>query len=152
MKMKRKMNSFFFIFPSNGAPEKTKVLGKKPVPVPLCPPQIPQEPTRDRTRASAVGGRRLTAWAMAQPQQPSYYTDWANLAPETSSSIIWHRNMLSNEEQNCKWWHTKISCLFNDVVITQDIGLRAGLSKRGARMRSLWRAPRSYCAEQKKKG
>jgi hypothetical protein len=35
--------------------------------VPLCPPQIPHGQTRDRTRASAVGGRRLTARAMARP-------------------------------------------------------------------------------------
>jgi hypothetical protein len=41
----------FFVFPCNGA------LGEKPVPVPLCPPQIPHGLTRDRTRASAVGGR-----------------------------------------------------------------------------------------------
>jgi hypothetical protein len=54
-------------FPSNGAPVewnwqgKTEVLGEKPIPVPLCPPQIPHGLTRDRTRTSAVGGRRLTA-------------------------------------------------------------------------------------------
>jgi hypothetical protein len=36
---------------------KTEVLREKPVPVPLCPPQI----THETTRASAVGGRRLTA-------------------------------------------------------------------------------------------
>jgi hypothetical protein len=47
----------------------TEVLGEKPVPVPLYPPQIPHELTRDRTRASPVGGRRLTAWAMARPSQ-----------------------------------------------------------------------------------
>ena len=41
--------------------EKTEVLGEKPVPVPLYPPQIPHELARDRTRASAVGGRRLIA-------------------------------------------------------------------------------------------
>jgi hypothetical protein len=35
--------------------------------VPLCPPQIPRGLTWDRTRVSAVGGRRLTAWAMARP-------------------------------------------------------------------------------------
>jgi hypothetical protein len=35
--------------------------------VPLCPPQIPHGRTRDQTRASAVGGRRLTTWAMARP-------------------------------------------------------------------------------------
>jgi hypothetical protein len=38
----------------------------KPVPVPLCPPQIPHGLTRDRTRASVVGGRGLTAYAMAR--------------------------------------------------------------------------------------
>jgi hypothetical protein len=46
---------------------KTEVLGEKPVPVPLCPPQIPHKLTWDRTRASAVRGQRLTAWAMARP-------------------------------------------------------------------------------------
>jgi hypothetical protein len=61
-----------FIFPSNGAPVewnwqgKTEVLGERPVPVPLCPPQMPHGLTWDRTRASAVGGRRLTARAMAR--------------------------------------------------------------------------------------
>jgi hypothetical protein len=34
---------------------------RKPAPVPLCPPQIPHDPTWDRTRAAAVGSRRLTA-------------------------------------------------------------------------------------------
>jgi hypothetical protein len=68
-----KDDQFFFIFPSNKAPGewnlqgKTEVLGEKPVPVPLCPPQIPHLLARDRTRESAVGGRRLTAWAMARP-------------------------------------------------------------------------------------
>jgi hypothetical protein len=47
----------FFYFPSNGAPAewnwqvKTEILGEKPVPVPLCPPQIPHGSTWDRTRA-----------------------------------------------------------------------------------------------------
>jgi hypothetical protein len=69
-----KMISFFFIFTSNGAPVewnwqgKTEVLGEKHVPVPLCAPQIPHGLTRDRTRTSAVRGRRLTAWAMARSQ------------------------------------------------------------------------------------
>jgi hypothetical protein len=46
---------------------KPKYSGGKPVPVPLCPPPIPHGLTRDRTRASAVKGLRLTAWAMARP-------------------------------------------------------------------------------------
>jgi hypothetical protein len=68
-----KMMRSFLLFQFNGAPvewnwhRKTEVLGGKPVPVPLCPPQIPHGLTRDRTLASAVRGRRLTAWAMARP-------------------------------------------------------------------------------------
>jgi hypothetical protein len=71
--MKMKMMIIFCPFPSNGAlvewnwQGKTDVLGEKPVPVPLCQPQIPHGLTRYRTRASAVGGRRLTAWATARP-------------------------------------------------------------------------------------
>jgi hypothetical protein len=40
---------------------------RKPAPVPLCPPQIPHHLTWARTRAAAVGSRRLTAYAMARP-------------------------------------------------------------------------------------
>jgi hypothetical protein len=40
---------------------------RKPAPVPLCPPQIPYDQTRARTRAAAVGSQRQTAWAMAWP-------------------------------------------------------------------------------------
>jgi hypothetical protein len=43
---------------------------EKTCPVPLCPPQIPHGLTRARTRASAVRGQRLTAWAMARPPTP----------------------------------------------------------------------------------
>jgi hypothetical protein len=34
---------------------------RKPAPVPFCPPQIPLDQTRERTRAAAVGSQRLTA-------------------------------------------------------------------------------------------
>jgi hypothetical protein len=40
---------------------------RKPHPVSLCPPQILHDLTRARTRAAAVGRRRLTAWTMARP-------------------------------------------------------------------------------------
>jgi hypothetical protein len=36
---------------------------RKPLPVRICPPQIPHYLTRARTRAAAVGSQRLTAWA-----------------------------------------------------------------------------------------
>jgi hypothetical protein len=38
----------------------TEVLGERPAPVPLCPPQNPHA-ARTRTRAAAVGSQRLTA-------------------------------------------------------------------------------------------
>jgi hypothetical protein len=51
--------------------ENRRTWRKKPVPVPLCPAQIPRGLSRVRTRASAVRGRRLTTWAMARPQTAS---------------------------------------------------------------------------------
>jgi hypothetical protein len=45
---------------------KTKELEERPVPMPLCPPQIPHGLTRTRNRASGLRGQRLTAWAMAR--------------------------------------------------------------------------------------
>jgi hypothetical protein len=43
---------------------------RKPAPAPLCPPQIPHDQTRARTRADAVGSQRLTACAMVRPSFP----------------------------------------------------------------------------------
>ena len=43
------------------------VLGEKPATVPIFPPQIPRGLSWDRTLASAVGRRPLTALAMAYP-------------------------------------------------------------------------------------
>jgi hypothetical protein len=39
---------------------------RKPVPVPLCPPQTPHA-VRTRTRATTVRSQWLTTWAMARP-------------------------------------------------------------------------------------
>jgi hypothetical protein len=39
---------------------------RKPVPAPLCPPQIPHAQNRARTRVAVVGSRWLTSWAMAR--------------------------------------------------------------------------------------
>jgi hypothetical protein len=44
-----------------------RITRRKPVPVQICPPHIPHGLTHGRSRASAVKGRRLTAWAMAMP-------------------------------------------------------------------------------------
>jgi hypothetical protein len=34
---------------------------RKPAPAPLCPPQIPLDQIRDRTRGAAEGSQQLTA-------------------------------------------------------------------------------------------
>ena len=68
-----KMVSFFLLFHFNGTPVewnlqgKTEVLGEKPVQAPLCRTQIPHGTTQGQTRASAMTGRRLTAWNTARP-------------------------------------------------------------------------------------
>jgi hypothetical protein len=41
---------------------------RKPAPVPLRPPQIPNDLTWDRARAATMGSRWQTAWAMARPR------------------------------------------------------------------------------------
>jgi hypothetical protein len=57
---------FFFIFRSNWAPVewncqgKPEVIGGNPVPVPLCPPQIPHGLMRDRTRVGRPATNRLS--------------------------------------------------------------------------------------------
>jgi hypothetical protein len=40
---------------------------RKPAPVPLCPQQIPHDLTWARTRAAAVGSRRLTVRGVVRP-------------------------------------------------------------------------------------
>jgi hypothetical protein len=59
---------------------KTEELGDKPVPVLLCPPQILHGMIPSRTRASAVRGRWLTTWAMAQPL-PNVLVDESSILP-----------------------------------------------------------------------
>jgi hypothetical protein len=43
----------------------------KPASVPIYLPQIPHDLTWEWSQATAVGSRRLTAWAMARPSTES---------------------------------------------------------------------------------
>jgi hypothetical protein len=96
----------FFVYPCNGAPMewnwqgKTEVLGEKLVPVPLCPPQIPHGPIRNRTWVSAVSGRRITARAMARPifDLDSNMVILKNLFVPTVKQSSWSHSLL----QKCK--------------------------------------------------
>jgi hypothetical protein len=67
---------------------KTEEFRQKPVPVPLCPLQIPHWLTRAQTRSSIVRGWWLTAWAMAQPLSISY------ICMLTKPSWFWNCEML----------------------------------------------------------
>jgi hypothetical protein len=83
---------------------KTEVFGEKPVPLSLCPPQIPHGLTWDRTQASVVSGRRLTTWAMTR-----LIWDISNVA------ILYHY-------QNTTWGMTFFSKGHNSKLIQpQDI-------------------------------
>jgi hypothetical protein len=50
---------------------KNRSTRRKPAPAPICPPQIAHYLTWARTRAAAVGWRRLTAWSMTPPHNRS---------------------------------------------------------------------------------
>jgi hypothetical protein len=54
---------------------------RKPAPMPLCPPQIPHDLTRDRTRAVAVESWQLIAWAMTRLREvyPCYIKSYLAL-------------------------------------------------------------------------
>jgi hypothetical protein len=43
---------------------------RKPAPVPVCPPQIPRDLTRARSRAAAVGSGLKTAGYITPPPPP----------------------------------------------------------------------------------
>jgi hypothetical protein len=77
---------------------------RKPSPVPLCPPQIPHDPTRARTRAAAVGRQRLTSWAMARPPLiTNTLCTYINLVLETEREVL-----LENQTANVILPHSKI--------------------------------------------
>jgi hypothetical protein len=87
---------------------------RKPVPVPLCPPQIPHDLTWAQTWAAVVGSQRLTASAMARPtkylsQQPiEEFLKWV---------AEWLDGKLSEWPNWRSWWGgerlviVRISCI-----------------------------------------
>jgi hypothetical protein len=151
MKMKRKV-VVIFIFPSNGAPVewnwqgKSEVLGEKLVAVPLCPPQIPHGLTRDRTRTSAVGGRRLSAWAMARPN--------STLTPDTCY-LCWSqwprglRRETSAERLLGSWAWMFVSC---ESCVLSGRGLCDGLITRPGESYRVWCVYMSVIMEPQKWG
>jgi hypothetical protein len=95
---------------------------REPAPVPLCPPQIPDDLTRARNQAAAVRSQRLTAWAMARPgQQPnsSFIHKLLFQVEETKGikkTINWH-----NLSQNYEYYaHSEAGPLRSDRSSRDD--------------------------------
>ena len=66
-------------------------LRKKPVPVPLCPPQIQYGMAWDQTWASTVTDQQLTALAMAQHvTQQKWYLQWIASKQSCNLSLQFH--------------------------------------------------------------
>jgi hypothetical protein len=98
---------------------------RKPAPAPLCPPQIPHDQTRARTRAAAVGSLRLTAWATARPTF-------------TLHTLIWRR---------VSSWGLR-SHLFKMGLVLMDYPVWIIVTEHG--IRSI--AGRTSCSEQSRSG
>jgi hypothetical protein len=61
----------------------------------------------------------------------------------------------NNMQKAVRTWrklYDEIRDLYPSRHVTSVVIPNAGLRKHGARMRSLWRVPKSNCAEQNKKG
>jgi hypothetical protein len=71
--------------------------------VPLCPPQISYGLIRDRTRASAVRGRRLTAWAMVRPQPCLCYETTMKFTLIHLCAESRHNDDFTSGFQNPRW-------------------------------------------------
>jgi hypothetical protein len=90
----------------------TEVLGEKPTPVPLFPPQIPHDLTCARIWAAAVGSRRLTAWAMARPSilltfySRLHFHTWKRNIPITDIESDGKGVGVKVTTHTCKMWFT----------------------------------------------
>jgi hypothetical protein len=61
---------------------------RKPAPAPLCPPQIPHDLTRPRTRIAAVGSRQLTAELWHGPAISSHLSNLFMVHLMSASQIM----------------------------------------------------------------
>jgi hypothetical protein len=79
--------------------------------------KIPHDQTRFWTRVSAVGSRRLTAWAMVRP--PNTFTDRRCATPSSSCRLAFRccRNVLCAYANSILWKKIAVSLLtMNDVT------------------------------------
>jgi hypothetical protein len=71
----------------------------KPAPVPLCPPQNQHDLTWARTRAAAVGSRRLTAWSTGRPVTLRYiYCKYLCSSPPCVATIKFAPSMRTHKK------------------------------------------------------
>jgi hypothetical protein len=106
---------FFFVSPCNGAP----------VPVPLCPPQIPHGLTWDRTWASAMRGRWSVTWyctfrcTVVLPKYPSidHQSRTGYLGTEPGS-LLWEAgNQASQLWPGLKYTHNQAEVTVSKLTV-----------------------------------
>jgi hypothetical protein len=76
----------------------------KPAPVPMNPPWIPHNMTWDRTRAAAVGSRRLIAWAMGRPRFPQLVQTHAYMA-SSNRPLLTILESFHGHRMQPSYWH-----------------------------------------------
>jgi hypothetical protein len=77
-----------------------RITRRKPAPVPLCPPQIPHDLTRDRSQAAEMGSRCLTVISDVSRILQSAILSWCQRSSQTSvffSSIFWDSFLESHQ-------------------------------------------------------
>jgi hypothetical protein len=73
-----------------------KSIRRKLAPVPLCQPKIPYDLIWARTRATTIGSRRLSSWAMARPVSCPICEDRLHFDVHTWSTICYVKNEVYN--------------------------------------------------------
>jgi hypothetical protein len=103
-----------------------KILRKR-ASVSLCPPVIPHDLTRDRTRADEVGSRRLIAWAVARPTLYLTFTVRRIFAsPELHSGLhvsVKYKHVSSILKMSSSWPSNKSIVLWNIARIILSLCL-----------------------------
>jgi hypothetical protein len=87
---------------------KAEELGQKHVPLPLCPPQVPNRMTRARIRSSAVGFQRLshgTAWI-------ALLLNLLGCELDDPGCILYRPSLFSPPQRSDRLWdaHSLLSC------------------------------------------
>jgi hypothetical protein len=113
---------------------------RKPVPAPLCLPQIPFDQTRARTQAAAVRSQKLTAWAMARPVTPVneilQYCCRSCSIPASTEKWQWASKIPFVTEMKFDTHYTVKKCWQHDKIV--GIAMNESAGHWAAAVRAAW--------------